>query len=59
MPVEINISKHVYEFINPETGQPMSKQEIAQRYPGLAVGGHRLSDATTELRERKKEEETE
>lgn len=47
--VTVGITKQIYDFIDPDSGQKISPEEFAQRYPGLAVGGYRPSDGTKKI----------
>lgn len=44
--VSINITKQIYEFIDPNTGEKITPEDFAKRYPGVAVGGYRPSNGT-------------
>lgn len=52
MGVDINITKKEYEFIDGATGEKLTPQEFAKRYPGLAVGGYAPSASTPTREER-------
>lgn len=40
MPVEINITDKIYDFIDPSTGKKITEEEFAKKYPGVGVGGY-------------------
>lgn len=40
MPVEVNISEHIYDFIDPNTGQKYTAEEFSKKYPGLDITRH-------------------
>lgn len=44
--VNINITKQIYEYIEPSTGEKITPEEFAKRHPSVVVGGHRPGDAT-------------
>lgn len=46
MPIEIKITKKTYAFIDPDTGQELSEEDFAKKYPAVAVGGHRVGSVT-------------
>jgi regulator of sirC expression with transglutaminase-like and TPR domain len=48
MPVNINIQKHQYVFIDPATGQSISPEEFAKKYPAVELGRRAVGDGTPE-----------
>jgi hypothetical protein len=51
MPIEIKITKKTYAFIDPDTGQELSEEDFAKKYPAVAVGGHRVGSVTKQGQE--------
>lgn len=51
MPIDINITKKTYAFIDPNTGQEISEEDFAKKYPAVAVGGHRVGSGTKQGQE--------
>jgi hypothetical protein len=48
MAVNINITEEKYEFINGATGEKLSAEEFAKKYPAVELGGHRGNPETKE-----------
>lgn len=47
MPVKIEITKKKYGFIDGTTGQEITAEEFAEKYPAVGLGRHRV-DTTTD-----------
>ena len=48
MPVKIEITKKNYAFIDGTTGQEISSEEFAEKYPAVGLGRHRVDTTTDE-----------
>lgn len=48
MPVKIEITKKTYGFIDGTTGQEISSEEFAEKYPAVGLGRHRVDTTTDE-----------
>lgn len=44
--VKINITKQIYDFIDPSTGEKITPEDFTKRYPGVVVGGYRPINGT-------------
>lgn len=48
MSVNINITKKVYDFIDGTTGQKLSAEEFAKKYPAVGIARHAASTGNEE-----------
>lgn len=52
--VEINITKKIYEFIDGATGQKLTAEEFAKKYPGVELGRHAVGNGQEKVGEKSK-----
>lgn len=48
MGVTINLTEQKYGFIDGATGQELTPEEFAKKYPGVGLGGNRTSNVSEE-----------
>lgn len=58
MTVDINITKKVYDFIDGATGEKISAEEFAKKYPGVGLARYVTSNGNTQANERTEENKT-
>jgi hypothetical protein len=51
MSVHINVTKQVYDFIDGTTGQKITAEEFAKKYPGVGLGGHAVGNGQKKVEE--------
>lgn len=58
MAVEINIQKHIYDFIDGATGEKLSAEEFAKKYPGVGLARHVASNGNSQADQPTEENKT-
>ena len=46
MPVKIDITEQKYDFIDGATGEKLSAEDFAKKYPAVGLGGNTTNPAT-------------